>query len=32
MTVDSGGCRLFGATELDELLQGEGEIALLDAR
>ncbi len=32
MTDDSGGCRLIGATELNELLQGEGEIALLDAR
>jgi rhodanese-related sulfurtransferase len=32
MTDVSGGCRLIGATELNELLQGEGEIALLDAR
>ena len=32
MTDDSGGCRLIGATELNELLQGEGEIALLDVR
>ena len=32
MTDVSGGCRPIGATELNELLQGEGEIALLDAR
>ena len=32
MTDDSGDCRSIGATELNELLQGENEIALLDAR